>query len=285
MELVLHKQTSQQVEAFLAQPVHAVLIEGQAGSGKGRLAAYLASSLLGLSEDALASHSFFLRIEPKGTISIDTIRSIQDFVKLKTIGNQPFRRAIIIENAQTMTTEAQNAFLKLLEEPPKDTVIILTATSNQSLLPTIYSRVQKIQVKIPEKTSLIEFFSNYEEPEVSRAYYMSGGQIGLMHALLNKNNDHPLSASINEAKDIFKMGTLDRLVNVDRWSKNKDQLPDLLQALSKVCHAVLVQATEKNNEQQIKKSHHVLKHITKAQGLLKHNPNTKLLLTDLMLNI
>lgn len=284
-ELLLHEQTAKQIEAFLARPVHAVLIEGPAGSGKGSLASYLAAQLLSISESGLANHSFFMRIEQNGAISIDTIRLLQEFVKLKTIGSQPIRRAIIIEQAQTMTLEAQNAFLKLLEEPPTDTIIILTATPNQSLLPTIYSRLQKIQLKTPVKADLTKFFTSHPEAEVERAYYMSNGQVGLMQALLNKDTEHPLSASIAEAKAIFRLSPFERLIKIDHWSKNKEQLPIFLHALSLVSHAVLVQATEKNDERLMKKSHTVLRHITYTQSILKHNPNTKLLLTDLMLNI
>lgn len=286
MELLLHPQTQKQINAYLKQPVHAVLIEGQPGSGKGSVATYIASELLGLEEGRLAGHSFFLRVEPvNGTISIQTIRSIQEFMKLKTIGQRPLRRAVLVENAQTMTLEAQNAFLKLLEEPPADTVIILTAPPNQTLLPTIYSRVQRLQLKALEKDQLINHFKDFPKAETERAFYMSNGQIGLMYALLEGDQDHPLAAGIEEAKKILSMTIYDRLTQVDQWSRNKEQLPDLLQALQRVCHAAMVLMSEKDQKTQVKKAHRALARIIAAQGALKYNPNTKLLLTDLMLNL
>lgn len=286
MDLLLHPQTKKQIEAYLGQPVHAVLIEGQPGSGKGSVSTHIASELLGLENDKLAGHSFYLHIEPvSGTISIQTIRQAQEFMKLKTIGQRPLRRAVVLENAHAMTIEAQNAFLKLLEEPPADTVIILTAPPNQTLLPTIYSRVQQIQLKALEKDQLTDHFKDAPKANVERAFYMSNGQIGLMNALLTDDQDHPLATGIEEAKKILSMTPHDRLTHVDQWSKNKDQLPDLLQALQRVCHAALVLASEKTQKPQISHAHQALSQIIAAQGALKHNPNTKLLLTDLMLNL
>ncbi len=286
MDLLLHPQTKKQLDAFLKQPVHALLIEGQPGSGKGSVAAYIATDVLGLDVDKLPSYSFFLHIEPvKGTISIETIRSIQEFTKLKTIGTRSLRRVVLVENAHNMTLEAQNAFLKLLEEPPADTVIILTAPHNQTLLPTIYSRVQRIQLKSLEKNSLLDYFSEHPKTEVERAFYMSNGQIGLMQALLTNDEEHPLAIGIEDAKKILSMPVHARLTSIDQWAKNRDKLPDLLQALQRVCRAALVQAAEKGQNPQIQKTHSALSQIVVAEAALKHNPNTKLLLSDLMLNI
>ncbi len=78
----------------------------------------------------------------KGKISIDTIRSLRREISLKPYEGE--RRVIIILDADCMTVEASNAFLKALEEPPPDTVFILTTSKINSLLPTILSRCQRI---------------------------------------------------------------------------------------------------------------------------------------------
>lgn len=74
----------------------------------------------------------------KGSITIDTVRSLR-----REISMRPFekgRRVIIILDADRMTQDASNAFLKSLEEPPLDTTFILTTTRVSSLLPTVVSR-------------------------------------------------------------------------------------------------------------------------------------------------
>lgn len=57
------------------------------------------------------------------------------------------RKVFILEDAGALTTEAANALLKLLEEPPGDAVFLLLAPSAQTLLPTIVSRVQPLTLQ------------------------------------------------------------------------------------------------------------------------------------------
>lgn len=78
----------------------------------------------------------------KGSISIDTIRSLRREIALKPYEAE--RRMIILLDADCMTVEASNAFLKALEEPPLDTTFVLTTTRASYLLPTILSRCQRI---------------------------------------------------------------------------------------------------------------------------------------------
>jgi len=78
----------------------------------------------------------------KAGIRIASIRMLENRIKLSP--NEGNYKVYIIENADMMQIQAANAFLKTLEEPPQDTVIILTTSKPNSLLPTILSRCQKI---------------------------------------------------------------------------------------------------------------------------------------------
>jgi DNA polymerase-3 subunit delta' len=75
-------------------------------------------------------------------IRIGSIRMLQHRINLSP--NEGNRKIYIIEHADQMNVKTANAFLKTLEEPPPDTVIILTSTRPNALLPTILSRCQKI---------------------------------------------------------------------------------------------------------------------------------------------
>ncbi len=79
-----------------------------------------------------------LIIEEGIALGIEKIREIQHFLILKSY-NSP-NRAIIVPNFDKATHQAQNAFLKTLEEPPANTYIILTTTNVDLILPTIVSR-------------------------------------------------------------------------------------------------------------------------------------------------
>lgn len=72
-----------------------------------------------------------------------TIRSLIRFLRLRAFQG-PWKVAIVAD-AHRLNTSAANAFLKTLEEPPADTVIMLTSTGVEGMLPTILSRCQKVR--------------------------------------------------------------------------------------------------------------------------------------------
>lgn len=83
--------------------------------------------------------------EDKDKIGIEDVRILQKKMFLK-----PFKspvKAALIKNAESLTPEAQNSLLKLIEEPPANTIIILTASSKDMLLSTILSRGKIIELK------------------------------------------------------------------------------------------------------------------------------------------
>lgn len=93
------------------------------------------------------------------SIGIEDIKQMQKKLFLKPIKSET--KAVIIDEAQLLTHEAQNALLKVLEEPPTHTLLILATDSKDTLLPTIISRCQIIQLeeeqmKLSEK-KLAEF--------------------------------------------------------------------------------------------------------------------------------
>ncbi len=76
-------------------------------------------------------------------IKIDQIRHAQEGISLKPSAGG--RNVLIVDGAETLNHTAQNAFLKTLEEPPGEAMIILVTSLPQSLLPTIRSRCQEIK--------------------------------------------------------------------------------------------------------------------------------------------
>ena len=94
----------------------------------------------------------FQLIEPgeNNSIGIDAVREIKNFLWQKP--NVSARRTLIINDAELMTTEAQNALLKVTEEPPISSLLILVTSDIESILPTIASRLPKMYFgAVPEK--------------------------------------------------------------------------------------------------------------------------------------
>jgi DNA polymerase-3 subunit delta' len=84
------------------------------------------------------------------SIGIDAVREVRNFLWQRP--NTSTRRTLIIDNAELLTTEAQNALLKITEEPPVSSLLILITSDIESILPTILSRLPKIYFgPIPEK--------------------------------------------------------------------------------------------------------------------------------------
>ena len=79
------------------------------------------------------------------SIGIEDIKQMQKKIFLKPIKSKT--KAVVLEDAQLLTPEAQNALLKVLEEPPLHTLLILSTDSKETLLPTIISRCQVIQLE------------------------------------------------------------------------------------------------------------------------------------------
>lgn len=90
------------------------------------------------------NHPDIHRVEPSGTaIKIGQIRDLCGILSMKPY--EAKMRAAIISPASAMTTEAANAFLKMLEEPPDRSILLLTAERKSDLLPTILSRCQPVR--------------------------------------------------------------------------------------------------------------------------------------------
>lgn len=80
--------------------------------------------------------------DEKTTIGIDRIRDLKHFLWQKPVNSS--RKTAIIKGAENMTPEAQNAALKIVEEPPESTLIIFIADVEDNLFPALSSRLQKI---------------------------------------------------------------------------------------------------------------------------------------------
>lgn len=82
-------------------------------------------------------------IKEQQSLKIDTVREFSKYVYQKPLLSD--HKVFIINDADTLTNEAQNAMLKLLEEPPKNTFIILISSQKNNFLPTVLSRCHTIE--------------------------------------------------------------------------------------------------------------------------------------------
>ena len=134
-------------------------------------------------------HPDILFIRPTNSfIKIDQIRKLYQTLLLKPY--EATYRVVIISDAQRMNSAASNAFLKILEEPPDRTVLILTATKKSDLLQTIVSRCQRIRFRPLSKEAITaELFKMEDTNEDDASVLASMSKGSLSKALSMSRTD------------------------------------------------------------------------------------------------
>lgn len=288
-EIFLSDNTRSQVRAFLHMPANALLISDVTGSGKSILARYIASALLQISPGKLSGHPHLLMIDRpdnKAEIPIESVRGLIKKMDLRVASgsNMPINRVAIIEDAHYLSTEAQNALLKLLEEPPAKSLIILTSSADERLLPTVASRAQKIYVSPPALEQALEFFKEYPKLEIESAYRLSRGAGSLLESLLSSQNDHALKVGVNQAKTYLAEDTYSRLIQVQQISKDRQAFAVFLDAMSRVLAVLNEGNINKNRLQASDKILLTRKAVSQAAGGLGDNANPRLIALSLVQN-
>lgn len=147
---------------------HAYILSGESGMGHKLLAEAFALTLLcesGRTVPCLTCHSckqvlsgnhpdlIYVIHEKPASIGVDDIRKqINDTIMIRPYSSQ--YKIYIVDEAEKMTIQAQNALLKTIEEPPSYVIIILLTTNQNTFLPTILSRCIQLKLK-PLKDSII----------------------------------------------------------------------------------------------------------------------------------
>lgn len=291
-EMLIHPLSKKQLVVFINQPKHALLISGPAGSGKTFVATKLATELL-VSTTSVNNHPYFFFIskaDDKSEISINEIRQLINKLSLRVVGDKlaarPINRVALIENAHYLSREAQNAVLKLLEEPPEGTLIILTAVSEEDVLPTVASRAQKINlIPVDLHQSLKYFGPEYPTSKIETEWQLSQGTAGLLSALLKAEETHPLKEAVKQAKDFLKQSSYERLIFIQRLAKNKDGFIIFLDALSKVLAALQQATIQKGSAANTNKILVSRRQVIQAHQLLQGNANSRLIGLSLAVNI
>jgi len=138
----IHPTTALQLDSLAADLPQSLLFTGPEGVGLTSIVKYLSDILKVKVITVLPEKDEKVDLE-KGVITVDVIRRLYGTTKTIETGT----RLIVIDYVERMGIQAQNAFLKLLEEPGVNTHFILLTHNASKLLPTIQSRVQTVEVK------------------------------------------------------------------------------------------------------------------------------------------
>lgn len=154
----------------------------------------------------------------KTTIGVDEVRTLSHFFeKTAHIGTV---KTALIEQADTMTVSAANALLKTLEEPTSNSYIILTTDRAETLLPTIISRCQQIEIRPPVGKGLLAAFTTDNTGQATLPHNQEN--TGLFANLSHYNELSDADAA--NAYQVFRE-------NVKQYLCYHQQRADLLQTL------------------------------------------------------
>ncbi len=165
------------------------------------------------------------QLEDAKNIKIEQIRFMQEKIAEKPIISS--KKVYIIDNADTMTVEAQNCLLKTLEEPPEYAVIILIASNESKLLNTIKSRCMKVPFEaISEECLKIYIEENISKDVTTNMVSMCGGSIGKARLIEERKEIYiNLEDIIN---NISTKDLIDILNKSEILYKSKDNIQELL---------------------------------------------------------
>ena len=170
----------------------------------------------------------------KGVISVDIIRRLYNETKTKSVDE----RIIIIDYAERMTHTAQNAFLKLLEEPGDNIYFILVSHSISKLLPTITSRTEILEIK-PISTSqsnkLLDSLGLKDDTKRIQILYMANGlPAELTHLVTDDEYFEKRSVMMRDARQIIDGNLYQKLLIAHRYKDDRVSALSLLSYSSKI---------------------------------------------------
>jgi DNA polymerase-3 subunit delta' len=280
---------------------HALLIQGQAGTGRRHLALWLATELLGTNPaasfagdpDTEVGNPDFITLEPepdKQSISVDQVREFIGFFRLTSHGSRG--RVAIVYPADSMTVNAANSLLKTLEEPPAGTLIILITESLKRLPSTVVSRCHRVRIPAPSKPQALAWLKQQApEKDLDTMLDFAGGA---PLATLDLHRSDFASTANDYAADLKKLEHrgISPVVVAERWGKKQPELALqwLYWRLARRVRALLEepfgQETAKNSQKssQIHACFRQMTQIRELRRLIKRGINAELNLASLLMD-
>jgi DNA polymerase-3 subunit delta' len=220
------------------------LFSGQAGIGKKKTAFALAAAVNCLNAKpgggcgecpscrkiAALGHPDVHVLVPDGDdIKIEQIRQVQADLSLKPF--EGMKKILIVDYAESMNAASANAFLKTLEEPPGEALIILITAMPQSLLPTIRSRCQEIMFHPLPRNTLARALMEKRGLGEGDAWFIAAlaqGSLGLgfeMDVEQEKTFRDEVAALLS---GLARMGPAEVLAQAEAYAKDRERLERFL---------------------------------------------------------
>jgi DNA polymerase-3 subunit delta' len=248
------------------------------------------------------NHPDIIQIKPSGPIiSIAQVRDL-----CSTIAMKPYEaktRIAILHDAQCLNPAAGNALLKILEEPPDLTVLVLIANQTQDLLPTIVSRCQQFRFNPISKAYLEKLLideHNLEADEARAIATMAGGSLSRAVAMHGENWMIRRNWVLEEMQMLSSRPIGHLMALAERFSAEKEKIPELLEIIKawlrdlvmvrfypdKIMNQDLRQAIQKTSQDtKIDSLLSKIDLVQSTQNRIQANPNVRLLMEVMLMEL
>lgn len=295
---------------------HCYIFEGPKGMGKYDLSVVFAQSLLceNFTDNPCNHCSSCIKINSGNHPDLHIINNDETTIKreeidelIESVYKKPYesnKKVYIIKDAHEMTTQASNTFLKTLEEPPGDSVIILLTSNSNLLLPTIVSRCQTIKFRNVDKETIINFLKDNFEIKYEEAALAAEYSKGVLQKAVNivKGND----IILNQRAEIINL--FDKIINSDAeiiydlenyFEENKDNIDIIIEIIMMwLRDCIFVQNNmddlvlnkdfkqlAKIHAQSMRKNNNLIELLQNTSNNIKSNVNYKLAIDNMLLKI
>lgn len=229
---------------------HANLIVGDDGIGKSVIARYLSNNIIKL-KDNVESVDIVRYYPSSSSFGVDDVRKIIDEVNKKPYEGD--KKVLILYKCDKMTTQAQNALLKTIEDPPIGVYLILLSDSLEAILDTIQSRCQVYKLTPLSKEEILEYIQiNFPNVEYNDRYAALAFSTGIPGKVDRFINDEKLKELRNTCVELF-LDILKKehglvLKYQERLNSFKDEKYDILDILILFIRDIMV-FKELNNKE------------------------------------
>ena len=272
---LVHPAGKRSLQHIIADLPQSLLIAGPEGVGLTTVSRFISQSAGGQTITVLPEKDEVVDIE-KGTISIDIVRRLYDQTKMRRTD----KLIVVIDYAERMAPTAQNAFLKLLEEPSVHIHFMLLSHSPDLLLPTILSRVVRYDVRPLNTVQTETFIDTLGVTDVKKRtqlLYMASGLPGELYRLSDDSNYFDIRAvRMRDARTLLQ-GTLYEKLKVAHLYKDNRVAALLL--LNDAMHMLQRSISDTPSDQLIRH----IESLIMAHRKISGNGNVRLCLARLVL--
>ncbi len=225
-------------------------------------------------------------VEMRGNGESIKIEDVRKLVERTNMTGQSKYKIFLIQSVERMTIEAANSFLKVLEEPPPNTIFILTTNNIRGLLPTLISRTRVVKFSnvsaryLEEK--LKELYPNQDAETIHQVSLLSLGKTGkAIHLMENPDSLADYRKIYADVQNFLRSkNRVDRFAYVEDLVAEQKRVNVFLNILTHVLRSKVLEGDSETSKH-IK----TLSKIEEAGMFLKRNINKRLVLENLMLSL